>query len=136
VHTVVAGVASTDPVGHAVLAATTLQTPVVVLQHALGPHGFGAHVVPSPRYVPPPGTCAHPKDPVTSQVLLAVWQHAPMHGLFGMHVVPTPLKAPLTAVVHPSCVVNWQAPVPPEPQHAPSSARHGFVGMHVVPLPW
>ena len=47
-HAVAAGDASTVPAGHAVLAGTTLHCPSVGLQQALGPHGFGAQVEPSP----------------------------------------------------------------------------------------
>lgn len=59
-HAPVAGDASTDPAGHAVLAATTLHTPLVESQHAFGLHGLGTHVDPSPWYTPPGMAVEHP----------------------------------------------------------------------------
>jgi hypothetical protein len=95
VHTSDAGEASDDPAGHAVLAATTLHTPVVVSQHALGPHGFGAHVDPSPWYTPPGMLFMQMNDPTMRHVWSIELQHAPEHGFTGEHVAPTPRKLPL-----------------------------------------
>jgi hypothetical protein len=127
-HTPLAGDASTDPAGHAVLGPTTLHILVIVSQHAFGPHGFGAHVVPIPRNAPLGKTIVHPLGLVMMHKLVIGSQHAPSHGS-GVHAVPTPLKVP----VHPDASDGTQPPTPAT-QHAPASAVHGF-GEHVLPLP-
>jgi hypothetical protein len=126
-HTPVAGDASTVPAGHAAPAATTLHTPLVVLQHALGPHGFGEHVVPSPWYMPPGKKFAQMPDPTMAQVVSIELQHAPAHGS-GEQVVPGPRKA------LPQIWGIETTHVPGPMQQEPPTAGHGS-GEHVVPAP-